>query len=69
MQMYAHVIAFSPRSLMFQQQMSEMTHNHFKLARGKELTSNYERVIILLITVMNKKINQDKEVRSPDSLL
>lgn len=54
---------------MFQQQMSEMTHNHFKLARGKELTSNYERVIILLITVMNKKINQDKEVRSPDSLL
>lgn len=69
MQMYACVRAISPRSLMFHRQMSEMTHNHFKLARGKELSSNYECVIILLITIMNKKINQDKEVRSPDILL
>lgn len=69
MQMYACVIAISPRSLMFQQQTSDMMHNHFKLARGKDLSSNYECVIIHLITIMNKKINQDKEVHSPDSLL
>lgn len=40
-----HVLELSVQG----QQMSETTHNHFKLARGKELTSNYEYVMILLI--------------------